>query len=797
MTPEYNCELLEFRALIGIIIQLSDSPLGVQVIERLAPLTQPSEIQKQLALIGEWLQLMEAGQNPCFDGIEDCASIFEKLRIGGTLLETQEILSLTRLLHAGRVSKSLLQKAGSGCPNLQALERQIPQLNQLIVSIEGKINETGEVDDNASPELRRLRKEVITLRGRLYRSLEDISRRLNGAQVLQDEVITVRNERFVVPVRAEKRKELTGVVHGTSSSGLTVFVEPLETIELNNHMVRLQEEVSEEIRRILGFLTQQLREHLDQLLQTHEVLGLLDSLQARARFHKKHRCTLPSINKDGVLTLVEGRHPILENALQTQGKEVVPISVQLNHSRQILIISGPNTGGKTVALKTVGLLTLMALSGIPVPAEFADCCVFHQVLADIGDRQSIAENLSTFSSHLINIRDILEKVSPPALVLLDELGTGTDPAEGSALGVAIVDSLRSKGAITVATTHHNGLKMYASRTPGVSNGSMEFDQATLQPTFRLLHGFPGNSSGIEVARRLGLEEALLDYARSQISEDEISIARFSRQLHEQIDSVRQTQEQLSVELRQLKERRAALELEHRQLIEDERQRVGQHWQRAFQTFEQETRQLLAEVKDKFLAVKARREIERKTARLREHAQSELDRPTEPGGTALPTVRVDCGRQLKPGVKVQVKRFGQPGMVIAAHKEDQWEVAVGNMKCVLSAAELELTGSVEPDSSLERSAPSHITVRLNTPELAGNELNLVGCTVEDAIRRTDKFLDQAFLASITSVRLIHGYGMGILKKAISEWLSSQPYVEEFHPAPPGEGGKAVTVVSLKS
>jgi DNA mismatch repair protein MutS2 len=797
MTPEKRDDPLEYGALIGIIIQLTDSAWGVRFVEQLAPLTQLSEIQRQFALIEEWLHLMEAGENPRFEGMADCADVFEKLRIQGTILDTGEIWRLRGLLSCGQSAKSLLRAASGSSPNLLEVERQLPSLGHLLNAVEGKINEAGEVDDNASPELRRLRHETSTIRGRLCRSLEEISKRHHGDQILQDEVITIRNERFVIPVRAERRKDLAGVVHGTSSSGSTVFVEPLETIELNNQLVRLQDEVNEEILKILNLLTEQMRKHLGLLEQTAKVIGFLDSILARARFSQSYRCTLPRMNQEGVLGIVEGRHPLLQKTLQGQGKEVVPISLKLDSSQQIQVISGPNMGGKTVALKTVGLLTLMALSGIPVPAVSAECCVFQQVLADIGDRQSIAENLSTFSSHLLNIRSILETVSPPALVLLDELGTGTDPAEGSALGVAIVENLRRKGVMVVVTTHLNGLKMYASRTLHVSNASMEFDESTLRPTFRLLHGIPGNSSGIEVARRLGLEENLLDHARSLISEEERAITLYSRQLRERIEAAQQTQEQLNQELRELESRRTALELKYQRLVEQKRQQVEQYWQQAFRDFEQETRRLLADVRDKFVAVKARREVDRNTARLREQARSQVAELTVCEASSRPAAPLESSSSLTPGVRVNVKRFGQAGTVIAAHKDDQWEVAVGNMKCVLKSAELEVVGRGEAPSKGGRPAASHITVQLSSPELAGNEINLVGCTVEEAIRQVDKFLDQAYLASVSQVRLVHGYGMGILKKAISEWLSSQPYVEEFHLASPGEGGNAVTIVTLKS
>ena len=797
MTLENSHELLEFRAVIDIIVKLANSTMEARHIEELAPLTQPSEIQRHFDLIKEWLQLSESGNAPRFSELPDCSLIFERLEIQGCALEGRELLQLSKVLLCTQSTKSLLKANAAECPNLREIEHQLPLLNHLTSAVAGKINESGEVEDNASPELKRLRNETNVIRGRLYRALEDISSRHNVDQVLQDEVITIRNERFVIPVRAEKRKELNGVVHGTSSSGLTIFVEPLETIELNNQMVRLREQAAEEVRRILRSLTEQMREHLAELRQAAHGLGVLDSILARARFAQDYRCTLPRINQDEVFSISGGRHPALEKTLRAQGKDVVPISLRLDRTRQILVISGPNTGGKTVALKTVGLLALMALSGIPVPAEAADFCVFRQILADIGDRQSIAENLSTFSSHLINIRSILGEAQPPALVLLDELGTGTDPAEGSALGVAIVESLRNKGIMSVVTTHHNGLKMYASSTLRVSNACMEFDEATLQPTFRLLDGIPGSSSGIEIARRLGLEENLLDHARGLISEEEKAVALYSRQLREQIASAEQVRRKLELERVQLEERRRGLELKYLKRAEQKQRQVEQYWQDAFADFQQETRRLVAEIKDKYLSVKVLREIECKTARLRERSQTELAELREDPSPPRTPVQPECLANLRAGSRVRVRRFGQTGIVTTHHKEDEWEVAVGSIKCVLRASELEVLQPAEASLQTGKRGPSHITVHLSSPELAGNEINLTGCTVEEAIRQTDKFLDQAYLASVSPVRLIHGFGMGVLKRALSEWLAAQSYVEEFHAAPPQQGGNAVTIVSLKS
>jgi DNA mismatch repair protein MutS2 len=602
----------------------------------------------------------------------------------------------------------------------------------------------------------------------------------------------------VIPVRVENRKELPGVVHGTSSSGATLFLEPLETLELNNELVRLRERAEEEIQNILQGLTAAIKERLNELRPAVETLGYLDFSFAKARFSREFRCVIPEVNDEGLLAIVDGRHPILERSLKQHQKEVVPISVELDSRRHILVVSGPNTGGKTVALKTVGLLTLMVLAGLPVPAASANICVLKEVFTDIGDRQSIAENLSTFSSHLVNIREILESVSAPALVLMDELGTGTDPAEGSALGVAIVERLRSKGVLAVVTTHHNGLKMYATSTPGVTNASVEFDEASLQPTFRLIHGVAGNSSGIDIASRLGLGEDLVAHARRLVSEEHHQVEQFSRHLREQIDQNAKLRAQLQEELRSLGARTAELESKSARAEAQRQRELERARQQAFEGFEKESRKLLSEVRDKYLSVRARRELEKKGAQLREVVNRELAAaaevaPVESRGGSEPK----SGVPILVGSRVQVKRFGQEGTVIAAHGEGQWEVVVGNFKCVADARELSPTGGSVPVQDRPAQSAARVTVQINSPELQSNEINLVGCTVDEAIQRVDKFLDSAFLAAVSQVRLIHGTGMGVLRRALSEWLSNQPYVDKFHPAEGAQGGNGVTVVSLKA
>lgn len=788
-----SLETLDYTTLRQILSGFAQSHAGRLQIEGLKPRSRSSEVLTELHVTRECLQLLETGIAGLFGELGDYSALFQKLSLAELVLEPPEIRQVLTILTCARSVRMSLGARADAAPKVAALARSLPEMDSLLVLLSGKISPSGEVEDNASPQLRRVRNEINILRNRVYQALGRILQKHSVSHAIQDEVITLRNERYVIPVKVENRKELTGVVHASSSSGATLFVEPLETLELNNELVHLKERAEEEIRNILRRLTEQIRERFEDLQSSLSVLGYLDFTFAKARFSRQYCCVIPEINDSGILSIVDGRHPILEKSLRAQQGEAVPISARLDAEQQILVISGPNTGGKTVALKTLGLLTLMALSGVPVPAASANICVVGEVMTDIGDRQSIAENLSTFSSHLVNIREILETVSPPALVLLDELGTGTDPAEGSALGVAIVERLRKKGVLAVVTTHHNGLKMYASTTPNVANASVEFDEVSLRPTYRLIHGLPGNSSGLEIASKLGLDRNLIDDARQRVSAEEQQIVRFSRQLRDQMEQQTRLQARLQGELRSLQVR--ARELEDKAVRDDARRQseLEQARQQVFDAFEKESRRLLGEIRDKYLSVRARRELERKGAQLRETVNLELASVTESAAPATTPQAVPMS--LATGSKVKVRRFGREGTILAAHGEGQWEVAVGNFKCVVNTPELEPTGAVaQPADKLL--AAARVSVQINSPELESNEINLVGCTVDEALHRVGKFLDTAFLASVSQVRLIHGTGMGILRRALSDWLSTQPYVDKFHAAEASQGGNGVTIVFLK-
>ena len=790
-----DLDVLDYRDLKRVVAGFADCPLGSQRFDGLIPAGDLGEVRKQLRMVRECLEMLESGQPLRFHRVVEVGPIFGRLGVHGAVLDPGEIRTVLDLAEVAGAGRKALEAAGRQFPVLSGLAcSQVGDLSGLISQLAGKIGPTGELEDGASPRLRTLRRQVAGLRSRICRSLVNLLRGGEKTGSLQDEVVTVRNERFVIPVRTDRKRAFPGVVHGSSSTGSTLFIEPLQSVELNNRLIQLKEQVAEEVLRVLRALTQAIRQHLPELQAAARFVGVLDFSFAKARFCREFQCVFPELDTGPVLEIERGRHPLLEMHLKEQGREIVPVSVNLGERSQVLVISGPNAGGKTVALKTVGMLTLMALSGIPIPAASARIGLFRQIFADIGDRQSMTDDLSTFSAHLGKIRSILEEVAPPALVLLDELGTGTDPGEGAALGTAILEDLRSRGILTVVTTHLNGLKRYAFQTDRVVNASVEFEQADLRPTYRLIQGIPGNSSGIDMASQLGLPETLIARARGLVSEPEREIAGYARALGQQLTDATRLRNRLELEQAGLKDQRAALEKKQRELEESRSREIARCRKQARQRFEKEAAQLLARIRDRFEEARLRSEVRRRSRDL-EEVQVNGSRPAESSGPGLPEREKAPGEGIRSGVRVRVARLGSIGTITGPRGEGSWEVDVGALKCVLKGEELEPVGLDSGPPPPVRGGSRGVSVRLQSGELPSNEINLVGCTADEAIRRADKFLDSALLASLSPVRLIHGSGMGVLRRAISEWLSDQSHVSEFHPAASHEGGNGVTVVSL--
>jgi DNA mismatch repair protein MutS2 len=495
---------LEYQHLLELIKRNAQTEAGKRRVEALSPIGGPLELRRELTVLAECVTLRNRGARWTFNESTDPAETITRLHVEGLTLDTLALLQVAHLCEQAMAARAVIYDERENAPTLWQLVEMLPRdLNSVVARITNKILPDGELDDRASPELANIRHEINSLRSRITRSLERVMHR--SAEAIQDELVTMRNDRFVIPVKADHRGRVAGVAHGYSSSGATAFVEPLETIDANNELQGLRESEAREIARILFGLTEELRAQLPAIEMAAQAVAELDFVNAKALFHQRFNCVIPEIDpapesllSSGRLELNEARHPLLEENLRATGGEVVPVSFALDGEKNAMVISGANAGGKTVVLKTTGLLALAALSGISVPAKSARVPFYASVLADIGDHQSLAANLSTFTSHVGNISRMLEVCEAPALVLLDEVGTGTDPEEGSALGVAVVDHFRRVcGAHVIATTHYSGLKMYAGNEAGVINASVEFDEKTLRPTYRLLVGLAGASSGLE------------------------------------------------------------------------------------------------------------------------------------------------------------------------------------------------------------------------------------------------------------------------------------------------------------
>ncbi|HYN86333.1 MAG TPA: hypothetical protein VER32_13880, partial [Pyrinomonadaceae bacterium] len=540
---------LEYGDLRALVSAGAQTPMGRARADSLAPLADAEEVRRALRAVSECVELRRRGARFSFGELADPSDALARLRIEGAGLDPLTLLELARLCAQAADARDAVHAERAESPVLWETVAELPRtLNALAARVTAKILPSGELDDRASPELARIRHDINRLRSTITRSLESLMRR--SEEAIQDQLVTLRNDRFVIPVRSDHRGRVAGVAHGFSSSGATVFVEPLEAIDANNEMQALRETEEREVARILFTLSDELRAALPDIERAAEAVAELDFVSAKAALADRFRAVEPLIDEEGTLELVEARHPLLEENLRETGGRVVPVSFSLSPETPVMVISGANAGGKTVVLKTAGLLSLMALSGVHTPARAARVPFYTSVLADIGDRQSLAANLSTFTAHVANIRRMIEicaETTGRALVLLDEAGTGTDPEEGSALGVAVVDYFRGRcGAHVVATTHYSGLKMYAANEPGVLNASVEFDEQTLEPTYRLLVGVAGSSSGLEIARRFRLPEEIVSSARERVAASTLDAAEYLRRIKresEEAESLRRALEE--------------------------------------------------------------------------------------------------------------------------------------------------------------------------------------------------------------------------------------------------------------
>lgn len=787
-------ELLEFEELKRLIGRYVAGPLGRAELDRLLPVSDRAYLESTLAEVAEAVDFVRTNGRLPLGGLVDSNESVARLRIEGAALEATEIADLVRFLERADQVRGLL--SGEQFPLMTKRSATMADFRSLLREIGGKVLPNGSIADDASVALHRLRREIERQKKTIHQSLERFLKSHRDERVLQEEYVAIRNDRFVVPVVSGQKRRVDGVIHGASSSGQTLFVEPLETIDLNNELVRLQEEEQREVFRILREITDKLRTHAADIGRTMQVVSQLDLLFAKAAFAGEFDCVIPTFAPDeNRRVLLRGaRHPLLQDVLRRQQKQVVPVSLTLDRVQRILLISGPNTGGKTVSMKTVGLLALMAHSGLPVPAVEAQFPIFDQVLADIGDQQSIEQSLSTFSAHIACIKSMVEEATPDSLVLLDELGRATDPEEGGALGVAILDHFRSIGAIVIASTHLLALKVYGANTESVLNGSMGFDEETLAPTYVLRVGAPGKSAGLDIATRLGLAPWIIERARGAMTSTERDIARFLADLHDRLDKSTTLQRELDQRLAAAKARESDLERTYKRREAELLRKLQDRYDEVVANFEARALDTIQNIKELKEQRKLQDQAKLQVARVKREGLEELE-------THVMAVSENPIQPVKPkleeGVRVILKGIRQPARVRRIVSDDVIEVDAGFLKMQVSVNDVQEVLR-EKDVGASK-LPRNVTFQQAGPkwDMSYQEINVIGKRADEALEEVDHFLDQAALASVDRVRIVHGHGMGVLKKAVANLLAKSPHVEKYYPASPQEGGAGATIAELKT
>ena len=818
-----SSRLLEFETLRDLIAGYASSPLGQRRIAELLPSLDRAWIETQQQLTTEIREYRRVGGRFEFMGLPEIKKLIEKSRIAGAALETTEIRDVVLVADRGAEWREIVRQPPAAMRSewaaVAALSAGIQDFTDFLRGFRNKILPDGTLDDRASPELSRVRREIEKQKRQIQESLRGYLRKLAEGGTVQDELITIRGERFVIPIKVEQKRRVQGVVHGASSSGQTVFVEPLETIEQNNELVRLLDEEQAEVHRVLLEMTRQIGENADAILTAADVLAELELQFAKARFAEDYNCVAVSLSADASLwsdgrprpseasavrlLLHRARHPLLERNLKLKSAKIVPITIELEGDRRQLVITGPNTGGKTVSLKTLGLLALMAQSGIPVPADRADMPVFDAILADIGDYQSIEQNLSTFSAHVTNIDFISRTATANSLVLLDELGSATDPEEGAALAVAIAEHFRQVGCMIAIATHHTSLKVYGANTAGVINASVGFDETTLQPTYELKIGVPGASAGINIAQRLGLNPAIIASARSRLGSQTQDVARFLDRLHSDLRDLETERSRMKAREQELEREKSQLASEGRKEQQAKIREMETKLEALFRDFEYQARETVNAVQDRAAAQKLSKDAERRIAKMRREFREQFDATVVAHATGAdrgdPNAQPSLVKHVSEGDTVKLKSMGRAAIVKKKIGDNHFDVEIGSMKMRIAREDIAEVQARANDSPVQAARARGISVSLQGETSALNmptEINVIGRTVDEATSEVEKFVDRAFLAGMPRVRIVHGSGMGILRKALRQYLQKHPHVESVTEPPANEGGGGATVVELR-
>lgn len=780
---------LEYRKILNKLMQYTQTPMGRLTAESLKPSGDFEGVKLLLQATDEAANVDRLKGIPSFRGVTDIKPALKRASIGG-MLGTVELLSVGNTIGGARRVKRFLgaMHEDEKIPALFAQSDLLSEQKHVEDAIRLCIDENADVMDSASTELASIRRELRGGETRIREKLDSMIRSSSVSKMLQDQLVTIRGDRFVIPVKAEYRAHFGGIVHDQSGSGATLFIEPESIVAMNNKLreTRLREE--REIEIILHRLTALVGDIAEEMAYDIDILGELDFIFSKARLARDMKATQPRMNDRGYLRLRKGRHPLIP------AEQVVPLDVELGNDYSSIIVTGPNTGGKTVTLKTIGLLSLMSMSGLFIPAEEgSQMCVFDAIYADIGDEQSIEQSLSTFSSHMTNIISILKRMTPKSLILLDEVGAGTDPAEGSALAIAILENIHRIECRMVATTHYSELKAYAYERKGVINASMEFDVASLSPTYRLLVGVPGRSNAFAIAERLGLPNAILEHARGEVKEEDMRVEHMIASLEENrltAENERERAEGL---------RREAEEFRKRQQLELEKLE-GQRDKR-LEKSEKDASDILAKARNEAEEIISdlRRLAMEEGASVKEHKLIEARRRLDeaepaPRKKVIARSSTKAPRKIQPGDEVKVANVNQKGLVVELSGAKEAVVQFGIMKMKVNLSDLEFLASAPdaPPPALRRAT----TVKRTRDENVRTELDLRGANLEEAIMETDRFIDEAFLGNLGQISIIHGKGTGVLRTGIQEYLRKHKHIKSYRLGNYNEGGAGVTVAELQ-
>lgn len=787
MIAKRALKTLEFDKVREQVAHFCTSSLGKSHLELLEPSTDRQEVGRLLDEMDEGLSVLRIRGNVPMGGIFDVRGHAKRAQIGG-MLSPNELMEIASTIRASRILRqffdAILDANEIEIPYFIERKEALPVLTALEHEIIACIDDNGVVLDSASMQLRTIRQQLRAQESRVREKLESYTRGKNASKMLSDSIVTIRNDRYVIPVKQEYRNNYGGIVHDQSSSGQTLFIEPDAVVQANNEIRRLKMKEQEEIERILITLSLEVQTVAHDLFTLVQILGEIDVILAKAKYGQANSCTKPSVNEDGIIRLVKARHPLLDI------EEAVPNTIEFGEDITAIVITGPNTGGKTVTLKTVGLCTLMAQAGLPIPVlDGSEIAVFNQVFADIGDEQSIEQSLSTFSSHMVNIVDILGKFDENSLVLFDELGAGTDPQEGAALAISLLDEVHGRGARVMATTHYPELKAYGYNREGVANASVEFDVETLSPTYKLLIGVPGRSNAFEISKRLGLPAHIIQHAQSFTGTDRHEVESMIASLEASRKQSEKDAEQTKVVLSdsekvnfELKEQLQQLNDKKESLEQKAKEKAG----KIIEDAKREAAEIIAELR-----------VMQKNVNqtVKEHELIDVRKRLEkaaPENSVLKKQKKVNERQvnLAQGDEVKVLSYGQKGTLIDKVSTSEWLVQIGILKMKLHESDLEY---VKPEKQKQTVAMTNVKGRDTYVKL---ELDLRGERYEDAIMRAEKYIDDAVLSNYHQVSIIHGKGTGVLRQGIQQFLKNHSRVKSYRFGESGGGGHGVTVVELK-